>query len=214
MFDDLIQIHRYQGEALPALSPLGYDYLIASNGLFLRAENPFIKALLPIASFSVPQLGAEILPQFHLKVPKIPASILRDILQRAQERNRNSESGCESIFFVRLQAERYEIALPETEVSGSISVKFSIKNRENILFECHSHHDMSAFFSSEDNADEQGFRIYGVLGKISRSPECRIRLGIYGHHFALALGEIFEGPIDFVTDAKHDESTEDSTANV
>ena len=41
---------------------------------------------------------------------------------------------------------------------------------------------LPAFFSATDDRDEQGFRIYGVAGRLyTPRPELRLRVGVYGH---------------------------------
>jgi len=53
---------------------------------------------------------------------------------------------------------------------------------------------MKAYFSPEDNADEIGFRIYGVLGEIFTNPQIRMRVGIYGHFYETVATGILELP--------------------
>ncbi len=62
------------------------------------------------------------------------------------------------------------------------------------LIEVHSHHGMPAFWSGTDDADEQGFRLYAVLGDIFRRPTLRVRVGIYGQFYELPAGTIFGLP--------------------
>src|SRR5207302_9041092 len=56
-----------------------------------------------------------------------------------------------------------------------------------VLMEVHTHPqpDMTAFFSCIDDEEERGFRLYGVIGGISRGQdqieaEIRMRVVIYG----------------------------------
>jgi PRTRC genetic system protein A len=64
----------------------------------------------------------------------------------------------------------------------------------NTLLEIHSHHQMAAFFSATDTADEQGFRLYGVVGCLDRNsqhaPQIRMRVGIYGHFWEIAASTV------------------------
>jgi len=75
----------------------------------------------------------------------------------------------------------------------------------NTLIEVHSHQRMAAFFSSTDSADEQGFRLYAVLGRLDRDgyeAEIRLRVGVYGHFYELPATGILslsEGVTDCVT---------------
>jgi hypothetical protein len=57
----------------------------------------------------------------------------------------------------------------------------------SVLMEVHTHPlpDMPAFFSCIDDEEERGFRLYGVIGRISRGQgrveaEIRMRVVIYG----------------------------------
>ena len=59
--------------------------------------------------------------------------------------------------------------------------------------EFHSHGRMRAFFSATDDRDEQGFRIYGVVGQVDQAaPRIALRVGIYGHFQELRLEDVFE----------------------
>ena len=57
----------------------------------------------------------------------------------------------------------------------------------------HSHGQMNAFFSSVDNHDEKGTRLFLVLGKIGdKMPAWKLRAGIAGHYRELALSDVFD----------------------
>ena len=50
-------------------------------------------------------------------------------------------------------------------------------------------------FSATDDGDEQGFRVYGVVGRLDTpAPEVALRLGIYGHFAPLHWSQVFDGP--------------------
>lgn len=67
------------------------------------------------------------------------------------------------------------------------------------VVDLHSHNSMPAFFSGTDNADEQGFRLYCVIGRIDTdAPEIACRAGVYGHHWPVPALAIFEGVGSFV----------------
>lgn len=45
-----------------------------------------------------------------------------------------------------------------------------------------------------DDADEQGFGLFGVLGRLNQGrPEVSLRVGIYGYFFPLPWGAVFDG---------------------
>ena len=64
-----------------------------------------------------------------------------------------------------------------------------------VVAEFHSHGRSRAFFSKTDDADEQGFRIYGVAGRLDTDrPELSLRVGIYGHFAPVEWSQVFGGP--------------------
>ena len=64
-----------------------------------------------------------------------------------------------------------------------------------VVAEFHSHGSSRAFFSATDDADELGFRIYGVAGRLDRDrPELSLRVGVYGHFAPVDWPQVFDGP--------------------
>ena len=64
-----------------------------------------------------------------------------------------------------------------------------------MVAEFHSHGGSRAFFSATDDRDEQGFRIYGVVGRLDAlRPELRLRVGVYGHFAPVDWSQVFGGP--------------------
>lgn len=61
------------------------------------------------------------------------------------------------------------------------------------IMDIHSHGAMRAFFSGTDNRDEQGIRLFMVLGKMDTDePEYLMRLGVYGYFRDVTFEEVFE----------------------
>lgn len=62
-----------------------------------------------------------------------------------------------------------------------------------LVMDAHSHGRMDAFFSSIDNHDEKGTRLFLVLGRIDReAPAWKLRAGIAGYYKELALTDVFD----------------------
>ena len=83
---------------------------------------------------------------------------------------------------------------PQEQTAASVRPVGSTATYEDSLIELHSHHDMAAQFSSVDNADETGFRVYGVLGNIFKWPTLRVRVGLYGHYWEVPATWVFDLP--------------------
>jgi PRTRC genetic system protein A len=57
----------------------------------------------------------------------------------------------------------------------------------------HSHGHMKAWFSGTDNTDEQGLRLYMVVGRLDTLlPEVELRLGVYGYFIPLSVEDVFD----------------------
>lgn len=83
MIDKLVTYHIHKRDPLPASDALACQYVLAGNGVFVRAETRFFTALLSVTVCTVcglPPLRA----QFQLLVPRIPARLLDAVLADAR----------------------------------------------------------------------------------------------------------------------------------
>ena len=78
-----------------------------------------------------------------------------------------------------------------TPTSVATSVTMAVADAASIMYDLHSHGNMRAFFSQTDNADEQGARLYAVIGRLDSEPEMRLRVGVYGYWLPLPLTAVF-----------------------
>jgi hypothetical protein len=53
---------------------------------------------------------------------------------------------------------------------------------------------MEPFFSPTDNKDEQGFRIFAVIGKVNEEPLILVRVGVYGNYWNIPADMVFDLP--------------------
>ena len=80
---------------------------------------------------------------------------------------------------------------PQTGTASSLAYR----PPAGVVAEFHSHGSSRAFFSATDDRDEQGFRIYGVAGRLDTPlPELRLRVGVYGHFAPVDWPQVFSGP--------------------
>ncbi len=98
----------------------------------------------------------------------------------------------ERFFAVGWDGHAYRLVVPPQEGTGS---SLTYRPPSGVIAEFHSHGRHRAFFSATDDGDEQGFRIYGVVGSLDTAqPELTLRLGIYGHFAPLDWRQVFAGP--------------------
>lgn len=175
-----------------------YDYLLAGNGLFIEARSSLLSGRAQVAKAQVRGLP-DLQPDLKLVNGLIPG-LLWELAMNAMLVNSQKET------FVAIQwvkeIGRYILRFPEQK-QGETSVVYQCL--DNIVLEIHSHASMRAFFSPQDNADEQGFRIYCVIGKLSELPQVRLRLGIYGYHQEVSWSQVFAGSLSGVIDLSQKE---------
>lgn len=197
MIDNLVTYHIHKRDPLPANDALAYQYILAGNGVFVRAETRFFKALLQVTACTVRGL-LPLHPQFQLLVPRIPARLLDVVLADARCARRPDNGLNEVLYQFHHHGRAVQVKKPAqqatpTSVATSVatSVTTAVADAASIICDLHSHGNMRAFFSQTDNADEQGARLYAVIGRLDSEPEMRLRVGVYGHWLALPLTAVF-----------------------
>ncbi len=196
MFDNLVTYHVYKCDPLPANDALAYQYILAGNGVFIRAETRFFEALLPIAPCTVRSLEP-LQHHFRLKVPRIPARLLDTVLTDARRARRpdggRSDNGLNEVLYqFHHHGQTVQVKKPPQRAT-SVSVTAAGSGDAAIICDLHSHGNMAAFWSSTDDADEQSARFFAVIGKLDSEPEIRLRVGAYGYWMPLPVTAVFTG---------------------
>ena len=159
---------------------LFYNYILARNGLFIRAESPLIAATIGIAGAEVRGLSP-LREEVKLKKGRIPRGLYELALSvLSADRYR------EKYLAITWEGE-YRLRVP-AQVGEAESVHYEVL--PNTVLDIHSHGAM-AFFSPTDNRDEQGLKLYMVVGRLDRLiPEVKLRVGVYGYFAPIRLEEI------------------------
>jgi len=141
----------------------------------------------------LPELEAYV----NLPYGRIPESILTNICEDARK---YAFRRLERMYYLHRYPERVVVNVPKQKASsGSVTAEAPQHGYESLLCELHSHHQMEAFWSAKDDADEQEFRFYGVIGRLNTdTPTFRLRIGISGYFFEVPLTALFtgEGPFN------------------
>ena len=99
----------------------------------------------------------------------------------------------ERLFAVRWDGICYRLIIPP-QAGDATSLAYVPPS--GVVAEFHSHGTSPAFFSATDDADEQGFRIYGVVGRLDTTePELSLRVGVYGHFAPTEWWQVFDAPL-------------------
>ncbi len=190
-------------DPLPEYDAALSEYIFGTNGVHRRARRPGLEAVVP----AKPPTGLlkPVECFVRLSAPRVPVHLVRKMLDEARRQcNRtNSVRKCcefvETLFFFLWNDSESNWSLhvpPQDQTRWSVRATDTSADSAyvNALIEVHSHHWERAFFSREDNLDEVGFRIYGVLGRIFSHPELKVRVSVYGDWWELPAGQIFELP--------------------
>jgi PRTRC genetic system protein A len=175
---------------LPPIPDCLYAYIMAGNGVFLYAKRDDLEVLIPVSRATI--AGLSPLEPF-VNMPRVPAILMHHILQASKENLPN-----EILFWFNFDRDRQvwnvdaplQVCRPASVFPADKSDPLGIK----ALIDLHSHALMDPFFSTTDNKDEQGFRIFAVIGKVNEKPEILVRVGVYGNYWNIPASMIFELP--------------------
>ena len=173
-------------DGLTGIQGIGYDYVLSANGVYVQAESPHLVARVPVTPEAVRGL-APVSEKVALIHGPIPGHLFELGLRWLQ-----TSPDVERFFAIRWDGTGYRLVVPEQDGTAA-SLRYTPPL--GVVMEFHSHARLGAFFSRTDDQDEQGFRIYGVVGKVGApSPELVLRIGVYGHFVPVAWPQVFSGP--------------------
>ena len=165
---------------------VGYDYVLGSGGLYVQSRSANLTARVLVASAHVRGL-APVAEKVELAHGPIPAGLFAVGLRWFRD-----TPDTERFFAMRWDGRSYRLVVPEQQGTAS-SLEYTPP--AGVVAEFHSHGTSRAFFSKTDDGDEQGFRVYGVVGRLHDSePELHLRVGVYGHFAPVDWPQVFDGP--------------------
>lgn len=164
-----------------------YTYITAANGVHLLAWRPGLEVLLPLIPFNGnPIRGLRMIDPYVRLAEPVPMWLLRKMLTESRRAMPN-----EMLFYLVYEQE-WKLFIPEQQATPWAVKPLSAYDSPDVLVEVHSHNSMGAFFSAADDAEETGFRIYGVLGRVNgEKPEIALRVGLYGHFLPVNVESVF-----------------------
>ena len=173
-------------EGLAGAHGIGFDYVLGSGGVYVQSESANLTARVLVASAEVRGL-APVTEKVELAHGPIPARLFEIGLRWFQD-----TPDTERFFAVRWDGHRYGLVVPAQKGTAS-SLEYTPP--PGVVAEFHSHGRSRAFFSKTDDGDEQGFRVYGVVGRLDDpEPELSLRVGVYGHFARVEWPQVFDGP--------------------
>ncbi len=204
MFDQLkiTDHHIYTGDDLPKMTAIGYQYLLAGNGLFVQAQNTHWQAVIPVAACVVRGLPS-LQTQVVCRHGRIPSQLLTTILVNAQDTSQQGQL-IEMLYRIHWREDGlWYVTKPPQEASPT-RVKTTVPADNNTIMELHTHGKYAPCFSQTDTEDELGMCLYGVIGYLNKpTPEIQVRFGIYGHVSQIQSRPLFT-PEDWPVQLTHE----------
>ena len=173
-------------DGLTGAHGIGFDYVLGAGGIYVQSESANLTARVLAARCDVRGL-ASVTEKVELAHGPIPARLFEVGLRWFQD-----DPTTERFFAVRWDGRAYRLVVPEQEGTAT---RLKYTPPAGVVAEFHSHGSSRAFFSKTDDGDEQGFRIYGVVGRLDTDlPELSLRVGVYGHFAPVDWPQVFDGP--------------------
>jgi PRTRC genetic system protein A len=159
-----------------------YNYILAADGLYLRAKNENLSVTVNIADAEVRGL-APICEDIELTHGKIPIHLLELALSLLC-----INPDIEKYLAITWEGEYHLREPPQEAGPGHVNYE----TLPNTVLDIHSHTgSMPARFSGIDDFDERGFAIYAVAADLrSLFPTVELRLGIYGYMLPIKKEEV------------------------
>ena len=171
---------------LAGVQGIGYDYVLGSGGVYVQSQGAHLTARVLVAPGTVRGL-APVAEKVQLTHGPIPAQLFEMGLHWFLD-----APDTERFFAVRWDGRAYRLVVPP---QAGTATRLAYQPPAGVVAEFHSHGGSRAFFSATDDRDEQGFRIYGVAGRLDAPrPELRLRVGVYGHFAPVEWSQVFDGP--------------------
>ena len=160
--------------------------MLGSWGVYVQSESAHLTARISVSPCTVRGL-APVAEKVQLTTGPIPARLFEVGLRWFRD-----DPATERFFAVRWDGDAYRLVVPP---QAGTATRLAYVPPSGVVAEFHSHGGSRSFFSATDDRDEQGFRIYGVVGRLDAlQPELSLRVGIYGHFAPLDWPQVFDGP--------------------
>lgn len=169
-----------------------FEYVMAANGIYVRAARKELKVQIPVAPSEYPIRGL----QGASLVVNLPSLVSYGSLRYILTEFRLSLPD-EKLFYLKHDIV-WSILTPPQECSPGHCAPLDPYNpdSQDAVIEIHSHGAGRAFFSETDDRDETGFKVYAVVGKLDQDfPEILVRVGVYGHMCLIPANLVFH-PFD------------------
>lgn len=193
--------HRIAASENDPIDAALFEYLLAGNGLFVRAKRTEFAVSLPLSAQRISGLKNASIGISWTR-PRIAQSLWQEILSHARKENASSSFKEEVylIYWDKVLSEWHWKASGREHTWASTVADDTLPEYADCCIELHTHPPGALSFSRADDRDELGkFRIFAILIDVHDKPKMRFRCGAYEHLVQIPaawVGEMPEGIID------------------
>ncbi len=193
--------HRVARERWEPIEAILYEYILAGNGVMLRARRDEFSVSVPLSCREIKELP-EVFVGVKWHRPRVPTMIWDEILTHARP-SRGPADFKEEVYLIywdkRLASWQWRPASRSRTWASTIADD-SLPEYAEACIELHTHPPGAMNFSRADDQDESGkFRIFGILIDVHDKPKVRFRCGVYDHLIQIPfawIGRLPQGIVD------------------
>lgn len=210
-FNNLIALpkfveHKIASAETESVTAVMYEYLMAADGVFIRAKRREFTACLPLCEKKINGLP-EVKNGIVWHKPKISCLLWQHILDHARENSGDAADFREDVYVVYWNENAGDWSWKPISRERSLAATLAedrLAEYGKACIELHTHPPSAIHFSTADDRDERGkFRIFGILIDVhSETPKIRFRCGIYDFFAPIPATYVSEMPdalIDLTT---------------
>lgn len=173
--------------ALPELDA-GQRMLLGRNGVFLQMRTPWLDCTTRVGQLAerLPLPYGDVVERIAFSFGAIPIRLLECFVEAARAALPDEVAGA---LIYDEYAQTLSLRIHEGLDVGRGHVRYRIGNLgegEALAVDLHSHGRLGAFWSADDDRDDNGVRVCGVFGNVDRAaPTAKFRLVLNGHYVPL-----------------------------
>jgi len=193
--------HRIAKEQFEPVDAILYEYLLAGNGVILRAQREEFTVSIPLVLREIKGLPT-VFVGIKWHKPKVPTRIWEEICLHARFSN-SKENFREELYLIYWDTARYAWQWSTSSRDRTYASTIADDRRpeySEACIEIHTHPNGAYQFSSADDRDESGkCRIFGIIIDVHDKPKFRFRCGIYDHLMPIPfswIGQLPSGVVD------------------
>ncbi|MGB7070626.1 MAG: Mov34/MPN/PAD-1 family protein [Pyrinomonadaceae bacterium] len=175
--------HRIARERFDPVEAILYEYVLAGNGVVLKAHRSEFTVSVPLVYREIKGLP-EVFVGIKWHKPRIPGRIWDEICLHATTHNSNDDFKEELyLIYWDQESEFWQWCTSGRDRTWASTIADDRRPEySEACIEVHTHPHGAYQFSKADDRDESGkFRIFGIIVDVHDKPKVRFRCGIYDH---------------------------------